>query len=119
MRNLNRNFGSNMGRQIGDVGVSDLIGPVDPQYAQHVRVGLMAFGGLAGIELLIDRHQMHQLPDALFVHGMPLILQGSCHSPDTIDRRVHKLLVDLQHQVDGHPCLAQRNVVKQRSRDRQ
>ena len=33
----------------------DLVGPVNPQPAQKVGVGLVPLGGLAGIGLLVDR----------------------------------------------------------------
>ena len=57
-------------------------------------------------------HQAHQPPDALFVHGMTLILQVPCHLPDTVKRRVQKLLVDLQHQVEVQRRFALRCVIE-------
>ena len=42
-------------RQIGDVGAPDLIGPVNPQPAQKIGVGLVTLRGLAGAGLLVDR----------------------------------------------------------------
>ena len=85
-------------RQIGDVGAPDLVGPVNPQPAQKVGVGLVPLGGLAGIGLLVDRHQAHkahQSPDALFVHGVALVLQVPRHLPDAIERGAVPPAVDL------------------------
>jgi hypothetical protein len=41
--------------QVGDVGAPDLIGPIDPQPAQQVGIGLVPLRGLAGVGLLVDR----------------------------------------------------------------
>ena len=42
-----------------------------------------------------DRHQArkaaHQPPDALFIHGMTVVLQVPCHLPDAMDGRVQEL----------------------------
>ena len=43
-------------RQIGNVGAPDLIGPVDPQSAEQIGVGLVALGKLFGVRLLVDRY---------------------------------------------------------------
>ena len=61
----------------------------------------------------------HQPPDALFVHGMALVLQVPGHLPDAVKRGVQKLFVDQQHQVEVHLGLARRFMVKRRPRDRQ
>ena len=42
-------------RQIGDVGAPDLIGPLHPQAAQQIGVGLVSLRGLAGVGFLVDR----------------------------------------------------------------
>jgi hypothetical protein len=82
----------------------------------------VALSRLAGVGLLVDRHQSHeahQPPDALLVHGMALVLQVPGHLPDAIERGVQKLLVDQQHEVEVHRRLALRRVIERRSRDRQ
>ena len=43
------------GVQIRDVGAPDLIGPVDPQPAQQIGIGLVRLCGPAGVGLLVDR----------------------------------------------------------------
>jgi hypothetical protein len=81
----------------------------------QVGVGFVAFRRLAGVGFLIDRHQSHkahQSPDALFVHGMTLVLQVPCHLPDTVKRGVQELLVDQQHQVEVHRGFALRRVIE-------
>jgi len=72
-----------------------------------------------GVRLLVDRHHAHQPPDALFVHGMTLVLQVPCHLPDAVERGVQELLVDQQHQVEEHRGLALRRVMQRRPRDRE
>ena len=47
-------------RQIGDVGAPDLVGLIDAQPAQQIRLGLVALRRLAGIGFLLDRHQSHK-----------------------------------------------------------
>jgi hypothetical protein len=94
-------------RKVGDFGAPDLIGPVDPKSTQQIGISLATLRGLAGVGLLVDRHQPHQAhqsSDALFVHGMAFVLQTPAHLPDTVKWSVQKLLVDLQHQVEVHRC---------------
>ena len=46
-------------------------------------------------------------PDALFIHGMALVLQVPRHLPHAVERGVQELLVDQQHEVEVHavsPC---------------
>ena len=102
-------------RRVCDVGAPDLIGSVDPQPAQQIGVGLVPLCGLAGMGFWVDRHQSHkahQSPDALFINGMALVLQVSCHLPDTIERRFQKLFVDLQHQIKVQRRLSPQRVMK-------
>ena len=63
-------------RQIGDVGHPDLVGSRHPQTPQQIGVCLVPLCRLAGVGLLVDRHQAHhphQSPDALFIHQMAFI----------------------------------------------
>jgi hypothetical protein len=69
----------------------------------------------AGVGLLVDRHQAHethQPPDALFVHGMTLVLQAPRHLPNAVERGVQELLVDQQHEIEVHRRLALRRVIE-------
>jgi hypothetical protein len=68
-----------------------LIGPVNQQTNQQIGVGLVPLRGLARIGFLVDRHQSHkahQPPDALFIHGMTIVLQVPGHLPHAIERGV-------------------------------
>jgi hypothetical protein len=56
--------------------------------------------GATGVGFLVDRHQAHQPPDALFVHGMDTVLQMLRHLPDSVKRGVQKLPVDQEHVVE-------------------
>lgn len=83
-------------RNLCDIRAPDLIWLVNPQPAQQIGVGLVPFRGLSGIGLLVDRHQSHkahQSLDALFVHGISLVLQVPCHLPNAIKRGVPKMPV--------------------------
>lgn len=100
----------------------DLVGPFHPQPAQQIRVGLVALRGLAGVRLLVDRHQTHephQSPDALVVHNMAFVLQVPRHLLHAVKRRLEELLVDYHHEVEVHGRLAHRFMVERRPRDRQ
>jgi len=104
--------------QIGDVGASDLVGPIDPQAAQQIGVGLIPLCGLARVGLLEDRHQpheTHQPPDALDVHRMPFVLQVPGHLLNAVEGRVQELLVDQQHEGEVYLCLSLRLVVERGS----
>jgi hypothetical protein len=102
-------------RQIGDVGAPDLVGPLHPQPTQKIGVGLVPLRGFAGVGFLVEWHQSHeahQPPDALFVHGMALVLQVPGHLADAVERGVQKLLVDQQHEVEVHRRLALRRALE-------
>jgi len=108
--------------QIGDVRRPDLIGAIDAQMSQQIRIDLVPLGWLAGIGFLVDRHQAHQpheTPDALLVHRMTVVPQMPGHLPDTVERRLQELFVDLAHQAEVQRRLALRRVVEGRPRDRQ
>jgi hypothetical protein len=84
-------------RQVGDVGAPDLVGPLDPQTAQQIGVGLVLLRGPAGVGLLVDRHQpheAHQSSDPFPVHSMALVLQAPSHLPHAVERGIQELLVD-------------------------
>ncbi len=58
----------------------------------------MALFRLAGVGLLVDRHQAHephQPPDALRVHTVSLVPQIPGHLPDTVEGRLEELLVNV------------------------
>ena len=87
-------------RQVGDAGARDLVGPVHPQPAEQIGVGLVPIGGLARVGLLVDRHQAHeahQPPDAFLVHGMAYVLQVPGHLLHAEKRSFEKLLVHHHH----------------------
>ena len=82
----------------------------------------MALRGLAGVGLLVDRHQAHephQTADAFLVHGIAFVLQMPCHLADAVERGFQKLLVDQQHEIEVRGRLTLRRVVERRPRDRQ
>ena len=108
-------------RQICDIR-PDLIGPGHAQTLQQIGIGLVALRGLAGIGLLVDRHQTHQphhSPDPLFVHQMAFIAQMPGHLADAKERCLKELLIDPTHQLQVQRGLAFERLVEQRPRDRQ
>jgi hypothetical protein len=75
----------------------------------------VALGGLAGVGLLVDRHQpheAHQAANALMAHGMALVLQVPRHLPGAVERGIQELLVDHQHEVEPHRRFALRRVTE-------
>jgi len=98
-----------------------MAGAIHAQPAQQIGIGLVPLPRLAGVGLLVDRHQAHeahQPPDALLVHAMPLVLQVPGHLANPIERRVEELPVDQPHQAEVLIRLSSRLVVERRSRDR-
>lgn len=82
----------------------------------------MALRCLAGVGLLIDRHQAHQphlAADTLLVDQLALITQVQRQLSNTVKRLFHELPVDHAHQVEVHLGLALRFIAKRRPRDRQ
>lgn len=109
-------------RQVGNVGAPDLVGPLHPQPAQQIGIGLVALRGLAGVRLLVDRHQAHephQSPDALVIHKMALVLQVPLHLLHAAKRCLEELLVNHDHEVEVHHRLPHQLVVERRPRDGQ
>ena len=109
-------------RQVGDVGTPDLAGAIDLQPAQQIGIGLVPLPRLAGVGLLVDRHQAHEphkAPDALLVHAVPLVLQMPSHLPDPVEGGVEELLVDKLHQAEVLLRLSDRFMIEGRARDRQ
>ena len=96
-------------RQIGDVGAPNLVGLIDPQATQQIGVGLVPLRRLAGVRLLVDRHQTHephQPPDTLHVDCVALVLQVPGHLLDAVERGFQELPVDQPHERQVHLGLA-------------
>ena len=108
--------------QVGDVGAPDVVGPFHPEPTHQVGIGLVAFRGVAGVGILVDRHQAHephQSLDALIVHSIALVPQVPRHLLHTVERCLDKLLVDHDHEVKVHGRLTHQLVVERRPQDRQ
>jgi hypothetical protein len=88
----------------------DLVGPVHPQPAEQIGVGLVPLRGPAGVGRLVDRHQAHQPPDAFLDHGMAFVLQVPGHLPQAAllqkggvtrdSRRESSMIAVLHEQAD-------------------
>jgi hypothetical protein len=73
---------------------------------------------LAGLRLLIDRHQTHQLhqpADPMAPAPMPLSLHVTSHLPRAIPRRLEELPVDDGHEGKVLSAFAARLTVKDQS----
>ena len=86
---------------IRDVGTPDLVGPVDDQIPQQIRIFPMLWMGHTRAWLLVDRpqpHNRHEPPDPLTTDFMSQAAQMPCHLPRAIIRRFQELGVDQPHQ---------------------
>jgi len=70
---------------------------------------------LAGIRLLVDRHQpheAHQASDTMPPACVVVALHMTCHLARTVPRRLQELLVDDSHELQVLSILALRLIVE-------
>ena len=83
-----------------DIGAPDLVGAVDGQAAQKVRIDLVLRMRFRGVRSLVDNrqpHQLHKAADSLTIDGMSLTTQVPCHLTGAVPRGFEMLLVDQTH----------------------
>ena len=109
-----------LNRDVGDVGAPDLIGPVDHQVPQQIRVNPVFRVGIAGSWRLIDRlqaHQTHQTPNAMTADAKAFAAQLTHHLPGAVKWILEKQLIDAPHQRQVLRFLALRHVIERRPAD--
>ncbi|MEX2493398.1 MAG: hypothetical protein WD425_16725, partial [Nitrospirales bacterium] len=76
------------GRTVADVACPDLIGSVNSQSSQSIRINLVPHARLTRSRLWIDGlnpHFPHQPLDALPIHSLALMLQLDAQSPTPVE----------------------------------
>lgn len=99
-----------------------LIGPGDGQTLEQIGVNLVLWMLLAGLRLLVDRHQTHELhqpADPMAPASVPLSLYVTGHLPRAIPRRLEELTVDDGHERQDLGAFAAWLVIKAGARQRQ
>ena len=109
-------------RDISDICAPDLVRPVDHHIPQQIGPDLMLRVFLAGIGLLIDRHQpheAHQSADTMTPAFVIVALHVSGHLARSVPRRLQELLVDDRHEPQVLCALALRLIVQIRRGQRE
>ncbi len=105
-------------RDIADICCPNLIGAVDFQPFEQVRINLMPVTRNAGSGTRIHRlnaHSAHQALNPLAVYPMALAFQVDAHLARAIVRRFQVLLVNQVHKIQILLTLFTRDVVHRRA----
>ncbi len=111
-----------LNRDVGDVGAPDLIGSVDHQIPEQIRVNPVSWVGVTGSRRLIDRlqsHQPHQASNAMTTDADTFAAQLTHHLAGAVKRILEEQLVNTTHQRQVPGALALRGVIERRPADRQ
>ena len=111
-----------LNRDVGDIGAPDLIGSIDLNPLEQIRVNPMRRVRRAGSRRLIDgfqAHETHQAPHTMTADANAVPPQLADHLAAAIERILQEQLIDAAHQGQVLRALPLGRVVERRPADRQ
>ena len=102
-------------RDVGDVGAPDMVGALDGEALETVRIDPVFGMGRARLRRPVDRlqpHQAHEAPNPVTADDTPLAAQMTGHLTGPIERMFKEQLVDAPHQRQVGRALAPQPVIE-------